>query len=124
MAQGKTLAQNAQNFALLAMATCDGLISVMETKYFYNRWRPVTAIRSGDTDGNPNTDPDVAWLPLIVTPPFPTYPSAHASAGGAARRVLERLYGKDGFSVTLTSPTAPGVVLHYTAWKQITDDRL
>jgi hypothetical protein len=121
-AQGKTLSQNAHDFALLGMAMCDGLISSMETKYFYNRWRPVTAIRAGDTDGNPKTEPDTAWLPLIATPPFPSYPSAHASAGGAARRILERIYNKDGFQVTLTSPTAPGVTLHYTAWSQITDD--
>jgi len=121
-AQGKTLSQNAHDFALLAIAMCDGLISSMETKFFYNRWRPVTAIRAGDTDGNRKTEPDAAWLPLIPTPPFPSYPSAHASAGGAARRILERIYGKDGFQVTLTSPTAPGVTLHYTAWKQITDD--
>jgi hypothetical protein len=122
IAQNKTLSQNAHDFALLAMAICDGLISSMETKYYYNRWRPVTAIRAADTDGNPSTQPDIAWLPLITTPPFPSYPSAHASAGGAARRILERLYGKDGFLITLTSPTAPGVVLNYTAWKQITDD--
>lgn len=122
VAQNKTLAENAHDFALLAMAVCDGLISSMETKYYYNRWRPVTAIRAADTDGNPNTEPDAGWLPLITTPPFPSYPSAHASAGGAARRVLERLYGKDGFLITLTSPTAPNVTLHYNAWKQITDD--
>jgi hypothetical protein len=121
-AQNKTLSQNAHDFALLAMGICDGLISSMETKYYYNRWRPVTAIRMADTDGNPNTEPSTSWLPLISTPPFPSYPSAHASAGGAARRILERTYGKDGFLVTLTSPTAPNVTLHYTAWKQITDD--
>ncbi len=120
--QGKTLSQNAHDFALLGMAMCDGLISSMETKYFYNRWRPVTAIRAGDADGNPKTGPSTPWLPLITTPPFPSYPSAHASAGGAARRILERIYGKDGFQVTLTSPTAPDVTLHYTAWQQITDD--
>ncbi len=120
--QGKTLSQNARIFALISMAVSDGLVSSMETKYFYNRWRPVTAIRAGDTDGNRRTVPDPNWLPLIATPPFPSYPSAHASAGGAARFVLEHFYGKDGFDVTLTSPTAPGVSLHYTAWKQITDD--
>ena len=120
--QNKTLSQNAHDFALLAIAVCDGLISSMETKYYYNRWRPVTAIRAADTDGNPNTEPEAGWLPLITTPPFPSYPSAHASAGGAARRILERVYGKDGFLITLTSPTAPNVTLHYTAWKQITDD--
>jgi hypothetical protein len=120
--QGKTLSQNARIFALISMAVSDGLVSCMETKYFYNRWRPVTAIRAGDADGNSRTVPDPNWLPLITTPPFPSYPSAHASAGGAARRVLEHFYGKDGFYVTLTSPTAPGVTLNYSAWKQITDD--
>jgi len=122
IARNKTLSQNAHDFALLAMGICDGLISSMETKYYYNRWRPVTAIRAADTDGNPNTESNSNWLPLITTPPFPSYPSAHASAGGAARRILERLYGKDGFQITLTSPTAPNVILNYTAWKQITDD--
>jgi hypothetical protein len=121
-AQSKTLSENARIFALLAMATCDGLISAMETKYFYNYWRPVTAIRAGDTDSNKKTDADPTWLPLIATPPFPSYPSAHASAGGAAREVLEDVYGERGLSITLTSPTAPGVVLNYASWEQITDD--
>jgi hypothetical protein len=121
-AQGKTLAQKAHDLALLNMALCDGLISSMETKYFYNRWRPVTAIRFGDTDDNPRTDLNAGWLSLVGTPPFPSYPSAHASSSGAGRRVLEYVYGKSGFAVDLVSPTLPGVVLHYTAWKQITDD--
>jgi hypothetical protein len=83
--QGKTLSQNARIFALISMAVSDGLVSSMETKYFYNRWRPVTAIRAGDTDGNPRIVPDPNWLPLITTPPFPSYPSARDRAGGAAR---------------------------------------
>jgi hypothetical protein len=121
-AHGKTLSENARDFALLAMAIGDGLIACFETKYHYNYWRPVTAIRSGDTDGNRRTDPDPAWLPLIITPQFPSYPSAHASGSGAARAVLERAYGKDGHDVTLTSLLLPGVVLNYTSWEQITDD--
>ena len=120
--QHRTSAENARAFAALNMAIADALITVMETKYHYNVWRPVTAIRAGDADGNKRTQPDFAWLPLIATPPFPSYPSAHASASGAARAVLEGLYGKDGFAVDLTSSTAPGVVLRYTAWEQITDD--
>jgi hypothetical protein len=121
-AQGKTLSQNARIFALLAMAVCDSLISSMESKYFYNYWRPVTAIIHGDLDNNGKTAPDPSWLPLIITPPFPSYPSAHASAGGGARAVLEHFYGEDGHYITLTSPTAPGVTLAYTAFEQITDD--
>src|SRR5438067_1927800 len=78
-AQGKTLCENARLFALLAMAICDGSIATFDTKYFYNYWRPVTAIQFGDLDGNDKTDPDAAWLPLIATPAFPSYPSAHAT---------------------------------------------
>jgi hypothetical protein len=121
-AQGKTLSENARIFAVLAMAICDGLISSMESKFHYNYWRPVTAIRAGDTDGNRRTDPDPAWLPLVITPPFPSYPSNHASGSGAARAVLDRVYGKDGHDVTLASLLVPDVVLNYTAWEQITDD--
>jgi hypothetical protein len=121
-AQGRTLSQNARIFALLAMAMCDGTIAAFDTKYHYNLWRPVTAIRAGGTDGNRMTEPDPGWLPLIATPAFPSYASAHATVSGAARAVLERAFGKDGHAVTLTNPTLPGIVLNYTAWDQITDD--
>jgi hypothetical protein len=121
-AQSKSLSENARIFALLAMAIADGSISVFEAKYFYNYWRPVTAIQAGDTDGNRLTDPDPAWLPLLVTPPFPSYPSAHATLSGAARAVLERAFGHGGLAITLSNPSVPGVILNYTAWEQITDD--
>jgi hypothetical protein len=121
-AQGKSLSENARIFALLSMAIADAAIAVFDSKYLYNFWRPVTAIRAGDRDGNRATDPDPDWLPLIDTPPFPAYPSGHAGFGGAARRVLEELFGARGHSITLTNPLAPDIVLHYTSWKQITDD--
>jgi hypothetical protein len=121
-AQGKTLSENARIFALLAMAQADGSISCFETKYYYNRWRPVTAIWGGGIDGNNKTQPDPTWLPLIASPAFPSYPSAHATLSGAARAVLERAFGKDGHAITLTNPQLPGIVLNYTAWEQITDD--
>ena len=121
-AQGKTLSENARIFALLAMAICDASIAAFDTKYFYNYWRPVTAIRAGDTDDNQKTDWDPTWLPLIATPAFPSYPSAHGTLSGAARRVLEHVYGKSQHSITLTHPAVPGIVLNYSSWEQITDD--
>jgi hypothetical protein len=121
-AQGKTLAENARIFALLAMAIADAAVAVFDTKYHYNYWRPVTAIRAGGDDGNKRTLADPDWLPLIETPPFPSYPSGHAGFGGAARRVLEKLFGPDGHSITLTNPELPDIVLHYRSFKQITDD--
>jgi hypothetical protein len=121
-AQGQTLSENARIFALLAMAMCDGSIAVFETKYLYNSWRPVTAIRNGGIDGNALTDADPDWLPLIATPAFPGYASAHATLSGAARVVLEQAFGKNGLAITLTHPGAPGIVLDYSAWDEITDD--
>ncbi len=121
-AQGKTLSENARDFAWLAMAVCDSLIASMEMKYHYSYWRPVTAIRDGAIDGNRATDPDESWLSFVTTPPYPSYPGNHASAAGAARAVLEHVYGRDGLSITLTSQAVPDVVLHYTSWNQITDD--
>ncbi|MBC7854253.1 MAG: vanadium-dependent haloperoxidase [Pirellulaceae bacterium] len=121
-AQGKSLSENARIFALLAMAMGDAAIAGWETKYHYNFWRPVSAIQNGDLDGNRKTDRDPGWLPLIPTPAFPGYASGHATVSGAARAVLGRAFGKDGHAVTLTHPAAPGIVLDYTAWNEITDD--
>lgn len=122
-AQGKSLAENARIFALLNMAITDGLISSMESKFYYAYWRPVTAIRAGDTDGNEHTLPDPDWLPLVVTPPYPAYPSNYASAALAARAVLEASYGTGGHAITLLSSSpAVDVTLHYTTFSQLTDD--
>jgi len=121
-AQGLSLTENAQAFALLAMAMADASIACWDTKYHYNFWRPQAAIRNGDIDGNPLTVADPEWLPLIATPAHPSYASGHATVSGSARAVLERVFGKDGHEVTLTHSAVPGVVLTYTAWDEITDD--
>ena len=121
-AQGKSLSENARAFALLNMAINDGLISAMDTKYHYVFWRPYTAIRAGDTDGNRKTDPDVAWMTFIDTPCFPSYPSAHASASYAARTIAEKIFGSKGHDITLSHPNFPDVILHYSKFSQMTDD--
>ena len=121
-AEGTSLAENARVFALLSIATFDAAVAVFDSKYHYDYWRPVTAIRAGDQDDNRRTAPDPEWTPLIDTPPFPSYPSGHGGLGAAARRVLEDAFGAKGHSITLSNPEVPGVVLHYTSWKQITDD--
>ena len=120
-ARGTSLVDEARVYALINMAISDGLVSVMESKYFYVRWRPVTAIRAGDTDGNPSTEPNPGFTPLITTPPFPSYPSAHASASYGARVIIERLFGCKSQPITLSSP-ATTIVLNYTKLSTITDD--
>jgi hypothetical protein len=121
-AQGRSITFNARTYALINMAINDGLVSCMETKYFYVFWRPVTAIRAGDADGNVLTDPDPGFTPFIVTPSFPSYPSAHAAASYAAREVAEQIFGTERQSITLSHPGIPDVVLHYRSFHQITDD--
>lgn len=121
-AQGFSLTENARLFALLAMSMCDASIAAYDSKYYYGFWRPLTAIRAGDSDGNHKTDADPEWLPLITTPAFPSYGSAHATLSNAARTVLERAFGKDGHAITLVNASLPAIVLNYSAWDQITDD--
>jgi hypothetical protein len=118
----RSLTENARAFALLNMAISDGLVSSMETKYFYTFWRPVTAIRAGDTDGNPWTEADPTWEPFIPTPAFPSYPSAHASASYAALEVAERLFGRGRVGVSLTHPGVAGVTLTYWCLSDIAND--
>jgi hypothetical protein len=116
------LTEKARVFALINMAICDGLITVMDSKYYYVRWRPVTAIRNGDLDGNPRTEPNLGFTPLITTPSFPSYPSAHAAASYGARTVLEKTFGCHPLAITLSSPGIPSITLHYTSLEAITDD--
>jgi hypothetical protein len=104
------------------MAMSDALVTVMETKYYYPRWRPETAIRDGGLDANPRTDPDPAYKPFIVTPCFPSYSSAHASASYSAREILARTFGNRPHSIALSSPAMPGFVLQYNTLSEITDD--
>jgi membrane-associated phospholipid phosphatase len=104
------------------MAISDSLVATFLNKYHYNFWRPETAIRAGDTDGNRKTDPDPNYVPFIVTPCFPSYPSNHGSAANAAAAVMRRLYGEAGHSMTLSNPAVPTIVLQYTSFRQITND--
>jgi hypothetical protein len=123
-AAGKNLSLTAKArlYALVNMALLDGFIAVMDTKYTYDFWRPETAIRAGHTDGNPFTIADPSWQPLIAVPCHPSYPSAHATIGNAAREVAERILGPGGHDITLESPLVPGITLHYTRFKDIARD--
>jgi PAP2 superfamily len=120
--QGRTLSENARALALINMAISDSLVASFFNKYHYNFWRPETAIRAGDTDSNPRTDPNPSFLPFIVTPCFPSYPSNHSSGSNGGAEVLRRLYGEAGHSITLSNPAVPNIVLQYTSFSQITDD--
>jgi hypothetical protein len=125
--------ENARLFALLNMALADGYVGSWETKYYYNYWRPQTAIRLADTDGNPDTDVDPAWEALDPTPlAFPEYDSAHSVEGGAAAEVLRRVFETDQVSfstcsLSLLSPEeqcdgAHEVQRSYSSFSQAADE--
>jgi hypothetical protein len=93
----------ARLLALVDLAMADGFIAGFETRYEFNFWRPVTAIRAGDTDGNDETVADPAWSTLLNTPAIPDYPSTHSVLGGAASEVLRRFFHDDDVPFTTTS---------------------
>jgi hypothetical protein len=108
---GREVTDNARLLALAAMAMDDALIAVFDGKYTYNLWRPVTAIRNGDLDGNRATERDAGWTPFIDTPMHPEYPCAHGIVGASLAAVLEAEIGS-GPSPRLgsASSTAGGAV--------------
>jgi hypothetical protein len=93
--QGLDVWGNARLFGLLNVALADGYIAMADAKNHYSYWRPVTAIRTGDTDGNPDTTGDPNWRPLVETPPDQDYPSGHSIEGGAGAEVLKQVFGTD-----------------------------
>ena len=109
------LSENARLLALLNIGLADAVIGCWDAKYTYDSWRPITAIQLAGTDGNPATTADPTWTPLIVTPPFPEYPSAHSCVSGAAGRILSTYFGEDTqFSVS--SDGMPGVVRYFSSF--------
>jgi hypothetical protein len=121
-AESHSPTHTARALALVNMAMSDALVAVVDNKYPYTFWRPETAIRAGDNDGNRRTVGDPAFIPFVTTPCHPSYGSAHASAAYAARIVIESVYGRRGHDITMSSAVVPGVTLHYRSIKGITDD--
>ncbi len=106
---GRSVAANARLYAAAAQAMDDALIAVFDAKYTYNFWRPVTAIRNGDADGNEATTREAGWSPLIDTPMHPEYPSAHSILAAAVGEVLKAEVGADRMPMLSTSsPSAKG----------------
>jgi len=123
--------ENARLFGLLNIAMADGYIASWEAKYHYRFWRPVTAIRLGDTDGNPRTDGVPDWTPLQSTYPMPDHPSGHAVQGGVAAEILKLVFGTDDIAFTACSTTLPSgsnctdpnpVLRSYTSFSRAADE--
>jgi hypothetical protein len=110
-----SVVDSARFMALVAMAEMDAAIAVFDAKYHYTFWRPITAIRNGDIDGNPATERVATWQPIELTPMHPEYPCAHCILSGAEAGAIAAILGTEQIpEVALTSPTAPGVTHKFT----------
>jgi hypothetical protein len=118
-----SLVDGARLMALTAIAASDAAVAVFDAKYFYEFWRPITAIRNGDQDNNPATERDATWQPIDNTPMHPEYPCAHCIISNAVATVLETALGTaDGPEIVMTSPTAPGVTHRWTSVRAYADE--
>lgn len=119
-----SLVETARVFVLVNVSIHDALQTTQASKFVYGMWRPVTAIRAADTDLNPDTDPDPAWLPLITTPPYPSYAGNLATIGASAARALERVCGTNDVKVAVTwnVPGGPAVTHHFDGFWQAAEE--
>jgi hypothetical protein len=108
-----SVSETARLFALLNFAEADAAISCWDTKFFYRTWRPETAIRELDAKFNPDAKPNPDFIPLMISPAFPSYISGHSTFSAAAARLLERFFGTDDIEFTVRSDGLPGAVRSY-----------
>ena len=118
--QGLSLADNARLFAMLYLTAADALIAVWNDKAHYSFWRPITAIREADTDGNPHTLADPAWLPLTATPPYPEHSSGHSGLSGSIVATFQDFFGTDHIGWTDTNNA--GLTRSFTRFSQAIDE--
>ncbi|HVQ02306.1 MAG TPA: vanadium-dependent haloperoxidase, partial [Burkholderiaceae bacterium] len=112
---GRDVLRNARLYAAASQAMDESLIAVFDAKYAYNFWRPSTAIRNAELDGNDATEPDATWSSFIDTPMHPEYPSAHSILASAVGTVLKvDLGGSPMPELSTTSATAKGVTRRWT----------
>jgi type II secretion system protein G len=121
-AKGLSLSENARLFALLSMASADSQIIAFAEKYNRPHWRPITAIRAATDLNIAALKGDIGWEPLLVTPPHPEYPSAHAMFSGAAEAVLRGFFGDDQVDVSVTAPGPFGVTRTYHKFSELTEE--
>jgi hypothetical protein len=111
---------SARLFAMAYMTAADSLITVWYDKAKFLFWRPITAIREADTDGNPATEKDEAWLPLIATPPYPEHSSGHGGLSGAMTSTLQQFFGTD--AIAWSDTNIAGLTRSWTSFSQAIDE--
>ena len=115
-AKQMNVVDSARFMAFVALGLNDAFIAVLDAKYHYNFWRPITAIRNGDIDGNPATEREATWQPIAPTPMHPEYPCAHCILSGTVVGIVKTALGTTDIpEIATTSPTAPGVTHRWTS---------
>jgi hypothetical protein len=123
IAKQMNVVDSARFMALISIGITDTIIAVLDAKYHYNFWRPITAIRNGDIDDNPATDRDASWQPIADTPMHPEYPCAHCAQSGAVAGIVKAALGTEEIpEIAITSTTAPGVTHHWTNMRAFTEE--
>jgi len=123
IAKQMSVGESARFMALVAVGLNDALIAVFDAKYYYEFWRPITAIRNGDIDGNPATDREATWQPIDNTPMHPEYPCAHCILSGSVAGVVKAALGAEDIpEIAMTSATAPGVTHRWTNMTTFTEE--
>ena len=126
VSRGHTTVENARLFALFHVAVHDTLLTTFSSKYQYGLWRPVTAIRRADEDGNPNTEPDPNWTPLMVAPPYPAYAGNQAGVAMAHATIFTLFFGRDDIAFQHTwenhTPGTPGWTRSYTSFSAMAQE--
>ena len=118
-----SVVDSARFMAVITAAEADAMIAVLDAKYKYAFWRPITAIRNGDIDGNDATEREATWQPIDNTPMHPEYPCAHCIVSSAVASSIEAMLGTaDIPEVSMTSPTAPGVTHRWTNLNAYADE--
>jgi hypothetical protein len=115
-----SLEENARLYAMLYLTAADALITVWNDKAHYLFWRPITAIREAATDGNPATEADPAWLPLIPTPPYTEHSSGHSGLSGSFVATLQDFFGTDRIGWTDTNNA--GLTRSFTRFSRAIDE--
>jgi hypothetical protein len=118
-----SVVDSARFMAVITAAEADAMIAVLDAKYKYAFWRPITAIRNGDIDGHDATEREATWQPIDNTPMHPEYPCAHCIVSSAVAGAMEAMLGTaDIPEVIMTSPTAPGVRHRWTNLNAYADE--
>jgi len=117
---GRSLVDDARFLALAEMAWADSYVSMMDGKYHYMFWRPITAIRNAETDGNNATAPDTQWEAMVQTPPHPEYPCGHCLSAGAVGAVIAKEFGSNAPPIVLEMEDA--LLRRYDTPREYIDD--